>query len=85
VKFLASFIGSLNFLRLQIKRGGLHLKKLNKIKAWAALTRGWKVVMNEKEMKIVEVQKNIMFVIIIVVIVMMLIIEITSVAVLVYY
>ncbi|KAA6311660.1 MAG: hypothetical protein EZS28_056082, partial [Streblomastix strix] len=41
VKFLASFIGSLNFLRLQIKRGGLHLKKLNKIKAWAALTRGW--------------------------------------------
>ncbi|KAA6373488.1 MAG: hypothetical protein EZS28_030985 [Streblomastix strix] len=33
VKFLASFIGSLNFLRLQIKRVGLHPKKLNKVKA----------------------------------------------------
>ncbi|KAA6361671.1 MAG: putative reverse transcriptase [Streblomastix strix] len=38
VKFLASFLGSLNFLRLQIKRGGLYLKKLNKVKSWAVLT-----------------------------------------------
>ncbi|KAA6396105.1 MAG: putative Pol polyprotein [Streblomastix strix] len=41
VKLLASFIGSLNFQGLQIKRLGLQLKKLNKVKAQAALTREW--------------------------------------------
>ncbi|KAA6382799.1 MAG: hypothetical protein EZS28_021675 [Streblomastix strix] len=41
VKFLASFLGSLNFLRLQIRRGGLHMRKLNKIKSQTAMYKGW--------------------------------------------
>ncbi|KAA6397704.1 MAG: putative Transposon Ty3-I Gag-Pol polyprotein, partial [Streblomastix strix] len=41
VKFLASFLGSLNFLRLQIRRGGLHMRKLNKIKSQIAMYKGW--------------------------------------------
>ncbi|KAA6392570.1 MAG: putative reverse transcriptase, partial [Streblomastix strix] len=41
VRFLAGFVGSLNFLRLQFKRARIHLKKLNKIKSWAALQGGW--------------------------------------------
>ncbi|KAA6366112.1 MAG: putative reverse transcriptase, partial [Streblomastix strix] len=41
VKALASFIGKLNFLRMQIKRGGLHMRKLNKVKSWGALKKGW--------------------------------------------
>ncbi|KAA6400036.1 MAG: hypothetical protein EZS28_004444 [Streblomastix strix] len=44
VRFLASFIGSLNFLRLQFKRGGIHLRKLNKIKSKAVLQKGWNAV-----------------------------------------
>ncbi|KAA6377938.1 MAG: hypothetical protein EZS28_026536, partial [Streblomastix strix] len=41
VKYLASFIGSLNFLLLQIRRGRLHMRKLNKVKAQIAQQMGW--------------------------------------------
>ncbi|KAA6384807.1 MAG: hypothetical protein EZS28_019665 [Streblomastix strix] len=41
VKFLASFIGQLNFLRHQIKGWSLHMKKLNNMKQNAAIIRGW--------------------------------------------
>ncbi|KAA6367189.1 MAG: putative reverse transcriptase, partial [Streblomastix strix] len=41
VKALASFIGKLNFRRMQIRRGGLHMSKLNKVKSWGELKKGW--------------------------------------------
>ncbi|KAA6368367.1 MAG: hypothetical protein EZS28_036108 [Streblomastix strix] len=40
VGFFASFIGSLNFLRLQFKRVSIHLKKLNKINSRTAFQKG---------------------------------------------
>ncbi|KAA6383048.1 MAG: hypothetical protein EZS28_021426 [Streblomastix strix] len=41
IKLLASFVESLNFLRLQIKRGRLYLRKLNRIKQQIANCKGW--------------------------------------------
>ncbi|KAA6365103.1 MAG: putative reverse transcriptase, partial [Streblomastix strix] len=40
-RWLASLIGKFNFLRIQIKRGGLHLKKLNKLKNKSVEQKGW--------------------------------------------
>ncbi|KAA6309385.1 MAG: hypothetical protein EZS28_056523, partial [Streblomastix strix] len=45
----------MNFLRLQIKRGRLHLKKLNKVKAWAALTRGWNSTLYLNKQVLIEI------------------------------
>ncbi|KAA6393697.1 MAG: hypothetical protein EZS28_010771 [Streblomastix strix] len=39
IKTLASFIRKLNFLRRQIRRGGMHMRRLNKAKSWSALKK----------------------------------------------
>jgi hypothetical protein len=41
VRWLASLIGKLNFLRVQIKRGGLHMQQLNRCKSKIAINKGW--------------------------------------------
>ncbi|KAA6401218.1 MAG: hypothetical protein EZS28_003262 [Streblomastix strix] len=41
IKYLASLIGKINFLRLQFKRGGLHMRVMNQMKNKAAQQYGW--------------------------------------------
>ncbi|KAA6394997.1 MAG: putative Transposon Ty3-I Gag-Pol polyprotein [Streblomastix strix] len=41
IKWVASLIGKLNFLRTQFRRGGLYLRKLNKQKDLISMSRGW--------------------------------------------
>ncbi|KAA6373649.1 MAG: putative Pol polyprotein, partial [Streblomastix strix] len=41
IKLFASLLGKLNFLRTQIKRGGLYLRKMNKQKQQAVNARNW--------------------------------------------
>ncbi|KAA6327511.1 MAG: hypothetical protein EZS28_053814, partial [Streblomastix strix] len=41
VRWLVSFIGKLNFLRLRIQRSGLHMRNLNKCRTNAAINIGW--------------------------------------------
>ncbi|KAA6399818.1 MAG: putative Transposon Ty3-I Gag-Pol polyprotein [Streblomastix strix] len=53
IRFIASFIGSLNILRLQFRRGGIRFKKLNKIKSRVALKKGWNalIFLNKQVLK----------------------------------
>ncbi|KAA6397940.1 MAG: hypothetical protein EZS28_006536 [Streblomastix strix] len=41
IKLVASLIGKLNFLRTQLRRGGIYLRKLNKQKDLVSMNRGW--------------------------------------------
>ncbi|KAA6384091.1 MAG: hypothetical protein EZS28_020379 [Streblomastix strix] len=54
-QILSNFIASLNFLNLQLKRGGVHLKKHNKNKSRVALQKGWNALIFQNKQVLNEI------------------------------